>query len=143
MILLMKQLFDEKGSVEKLELRETGFIQLQTIKDFQPDLIVGTKSEDSLAVLELAMQAKISYALYQPNLEEIQDSLVRSFDPDYLYCGKFIYPQQQDQEMFELSEHILHEFQKHGNLILTGDYMEVCEQMAFDSIYWGVQVIGI
>lgn len=141
MILMIKQLFNQETNVEILELKQRGFLQQQNLKDFQPDIIVGTRSEHSVEVLELAMQNEIAYALFQPNLTEIQTMLQRSFEAQYQHCGKILFLQQQDHYLMDLSDNIVSEFQQYGQLMLEGDYLENCIQLAFDSIYLGVQVI--
>ena len=142
MIIMIRQLFDADNNIEKLELGEKDFLQLQQIKDFQPDIIVGTCTEDSLLVLELAMAAKVSYAIFEPNLTQIEDALRKTLADEYRQCGKIIYLHKHDQEQLEIVGSLVHTFYKVGELMIDGDYMDACEQMAFDSIYWGVQVIS-
>lgn len=141
MILMMKQLFDESSKVDTLELRDNEFLKLQQIKDFQPDLLVGTTSSDSREVLELALETKLSYAIFQPDLNEIKDLLQQSLSDEYQHCGKILYLKQQDEVYKDLPEHIVYQFKQHGQLMLEGDYLEACRQMAFDCIYWGVQIV--
>jgi hypothetical protein len=142
MIIMIRQLFDADNNIEKLELGEKDFLQLQQIKDFQPDIIVGTCAEDSLLVLELAMAAKVSYAIFEPKLAQIEDTLRKTLADEYRQCGKIIYLQKHDQVQLEIEGSLVHTFHKVGELMIDGDYMDACEQMAFDSIYWGVQVIS-
>lgn len=141
MILMMKQLFDENSHVDTLELRDDEFLKIQHIKEFQPDLLVGTCSEDSRQVLELALETKISYAIFQPQLTEVADLLQQSLADDFQHCGKIIYLKEEDQLYGDVPDHIIYHFKKQGLVMLDGDYLEACRQMAFDCIYWGVQIV--
>ena len=139
---MMKQLFDFEGNVEAIELSDEGFLRLQQIKEYQPDILVGTKSEDSLAVLDMALENKISYAIFEPNLKEIHELLEKSLTEQYSQCGKILYLSIQDHHLLKIKGTIVHTFHQQGQLILEGDYMDACMQMAFDSIYWGIQIIN-
>lgn len=141
MIILMKQLFDEALTLEKIELEKTDFLQSQQILELKPDILVATTAQDNALVLTLALKNKVSFALYQPDIQEIEALLLQSLAPDYAGCGKILYLKPEDYLLLIHSGHPLASLQTKAVLMLEGDYMQQCEQLAFDSIYWGVEII--
>ena len=141
MVILVKQLFNQSLNLEKQILDPTDFLQMQHIRSFKPDVIVATAKEDCLKVLNLAIETKIAYALYEPNLNEIETLLLKSLVDTATHYGKLIYFNQSLDQENEGQANLLATFKHHGQLIIEGSFDDAVEQMAFDAIYMGVQII--
>ena len=141
MVILIKQLFNQSLNLEKQVLNPIDFLQMQHIRSFRPDVIVATEKADCIKVLNLAMASNVAYALYEPNLDEIEESLLKSLSDTSAQYGKLIYFNEHMQNYSESHAHLLETFKQYGQLVLGGSFDNAIEQMAFDSIYMGVQII--
>jgi hypothetical protein len=141
MVILVKQLFNQSLNLEKQVLNPTDFLQMQHIRSFKPDVIVATEQQDCLSVLSLAIESNIAYALYEPNLDEIEALLLKNILDPSAHYGKLIYFKEHINQCSERHAHLLETFKQYGQLVLGGGFDDVIEQMAFESIYMGVQII--
>ena len=129
MIILVKQLLNDAFHVEKIQLSHEPKAQVPQIFDFDADVIVGTCPTDSLDVLELALFCKVSFAIYQPDLNHILPTLQKFSASKYRQISKLIYL---SAEYFQQDLDMLQTLSEDFQLVFEGDYQEIFHNLAFD-----------
>lgn len=130
MIFLLKQLVDDECAVQQVALCNNPLEHVEQIVDLEADAIIGTCPEDSQLVLELAQIAKISFALYQPDVSKVGHLLAKFELAPYRYVSKLIYF---SPEEYVISAHhkALVKIKDHTKIVFEGDYLSQCEDMIF------------
>lgn len=111
------------------------FVQLQQqLARGEVDALIATTSQDNAQVLAWALQYRLAFALYQPDLVTLAALLQPLLQADFTQIGKILYLAQTD----DANHSLLQKFAQQGQVMYGGDYAQACTELLENSIHWGI-----
>ena len=135
MRLLRLDEYDDSVMYQDVYAPRTSYVE--QMHDFGAEAIVARRSQDNFDVLQLALQYRLSFALFQPKLEDIKDILAQALSGDLRDCGKILYLSSDNLKSWKKSD-LLDQFAEQGMLMVGGNYEAEYMDMLEHSMHWGL-----
>lgn len=106
------------------------------VEIFDAEAVVAVKKHDNAQVLELARKHKLAFALYHPEVTEVENDLSQMLDGRMRSHGKILYLRPEQKASWQASGW-LERFMDQGAVVFEGDYEEHCLDLVRYNMCWG------